>query len=84
VRETHDAGEFVEFTAAADANARASLQSADATDGSGTAASLDLTINGKSVATLSLTSHYSWLYGTTRSSTGPKKASRGISTTSFA
>jgi len=57
-------GEFVEFTALKKANAlviRFSLP--DSNDGNGTTASLGLLINGKSVRTLSLTSHYSWLYG---------------------
>jgi hypothetical protein len=58
------AGEFVEFTAQAKANTlviRFSLP--DSTDGDGTKASLSLVINGQPVRTLSLSSHYSWLYG---------------------
>jgi hypothetical protein len=58
------AGEFVEFTAAEDANAvvvRYSLP--DAKEGGGTSASLDLLVNGRKVRTLALTSRYSWLYG---------------------
>jgi len=58
------AGEFVEFTAAANANAlviRYSLP--DAKEGGGTNSSLDLFINGKEVRRLALTSRYSWLYG---------------------
>jgi Pectate lyase superfamily protein len=58
------AGEFVEFPAAADANAlviRYSLP--DAKAGGGTTTRLDLLVNGKKVRTLSLTSRYSWLYG---------------------
>jgi hypothetical protein len=58
------AGEFVEFTAASPANAlviRFSLP--DSQDGNGTKASLNLFINGQPVRTLSLSSHYSWLYG---------------------
>ena len=58
------AGEFVEFSAAANANAlvvRYSLP--DAEEGGGTTTRLDLFINGKKVRTLSLTSRYSWLYG---------------------
>src|ERR1019366_4200204 len=58
------AGEFVEFTAAANANAlviRYSLP--DAKEGGGTNTSLDLFINGKEVRRLALTSRYSWLYG---------------------
>ena len=57
-------GEFVEFPAAADANAlvvRYSLP--DAKEGGGTSATLVLFINGTKVRTLSLTSRYSWLYG---------------------
>jgi hypothetical protein len=57
-------GNYVEFTAAANANAlviRYSLP--DAKEGGGTSASLALSINGKAVRTLSLTSRYSWLYG---------------------
>ncbi len=59
-----DTGEFVEFTAAADANGlvvRYSLP--DASEGGGTSTHLDLYVNGAKVGTLSLTSHYSWLYG---------------------
>jgi hypothetical protein len=58
-------GEFVEFTAAANANAlviRYSLP--DAKEGGGTNTSLDLFINGKEARKLALTSRYSWLYGT--------------------
>lgn len=58
------AGDYVEFSAAADANAlviRYSLP--DATEGGGTSASLDLFINGEKVRVLTLTSRYSWLYG---------------------
>jgi hypothetical protein len=59
------AGEFVEFTAAAEANAlviRYSLP--DAKEGGGTTTNLDLFVNGEKVRTLALTSRYSWLYGT--------------------
>jgi hypothetical protein len=58
------AGEFVEFTAAAGANAmviRYSLP--DALEGGGTNSGLDLYVNGEKVRTLALTSKYSWLYG---------------------
>jgi hypothetical protein len=58
------AGEFVEFTAAAKANAlviRFSLP--DSQDGNGTTAGLNLLVNGRTVRTLALSSHYSWLYG---------------------
>src|SRR5258708_993331 len=58
------AGEFVEFTAAASANAmviRYSLP--DSKEGGGTNSSLSLLINGKLVRTLPLSSHYTWLYG---------------------
>ena len=58
------AGEFVEFTAAANANAlviRYSLP--DSKEGGGTSTSLDLYINGERVRVLALTSKYSWLYG---------------------
>ena len=57
-------GEYVEFTAAADANAlvvRYSLP--DAKEGGGTRARLDLYVNGRRVRALELTSRYSWLYG---------------------
>jgi hypothetical protein len=57
-------GDFVEFTAGANANAlvvRYSLP--DAKEGGGADTSLDLIINGKHVRTLALTSRYSWLYG---------------------
>ena len=58
------AGEFVEFTAAANANAlviRYSLP--DSKEGGGTSTSADLYINGERVRVLALTSKYSWLYG---------------------
>jgi alpha-1,3-glucanase-like protein len=57
-------GEFVEFTAAADASAlvvRYSLP--DAKEGGGTSTKLDLYLNGTKVTSLTLTSQYSWLYG---------------------
>jgi hypothetical protein len=57
-------GEYVEFSAAANANAlviRYSLP--DAEGGGGTSASLDLYVNGKKVRALAITSRYSWLYG---------------------
>ena len=57
-------GEYVEFTAGADANAlvvRYSLP--DAAQGGGTRAGLDLYVNGQKVRALALTSRYSWLYG---------------------
>ncbi len=57
-------GEYVEFAAASTASAlvvRYSLP--DAKEGGGTATSLVLSINGKPVRTLPLSSHYSWLYG---------------------
>jgi hypothetical protein len=57
-------GDFLEFTAAAGANAmvvRYSLP--DAKEGGGTSAGLDLYVNGQKARTLALTSRYSWLYG---------------------
>jgi hypothetical protein len=57
-------GEFVEFTAAATANAvvvRYSLP--DAKEGGGTSTHLDLLVNGTKVRELALTSRYAWLYG---------------------
>ena len=57
-------GEYVEFTAGADANAlvvRYSLP--DAGEGGGTRAGLELYVNGQKVRALALTSKYSWLYG---------------------
>ena len=57
-------GEFVEATAASNANAlviRYSLP--DSRAGGGTRSTLRLLINGNLVRTLSLDSHYSWLYG---------------------
>ncbi|HYD82874.1 MAG TPA: glycosyl hydrolase family 28-related protein, partial [Opitutus sp.] len=57
-------GEFVEFAAGADANAmvvRYSLR--DATAGGGVESALSVFVNGRAVRTLTLTSHYSWLYG---------------------
>jgi hypothetical protein len=59
------AGDFLEFTATASANAmviRYSLP--DAKEGGGTSAGLDLYVNGEKVRALALTSRYSWLYGT--------------------
>lgn len=58
------AGEYVEFTAAAKANAvvvRYSLP--DAKAGGGTRTHLDLLVNGTKVRELALTSRYTWLYG---------------------
>jgi hypothetical protein len=58
------AGDFLEFTAAAGANAlviRYSLP--DAPEGGGTDAGLDLYVNGVKTRELALTSRYSWLYG---------------------
>ena len=58
------AGDFLEFTAEAKANAlvvRYSLP--DAKEGGGTSAELDLYVNGARVRALALTSRYSWLYG---------------------
>lgn len=58
------AGDFVEFTAEADANAlvlRYNLP--DAAAGGGTHATLALLVNGKPVRTLALTSRFAWLYG---------------------
>jgi Pectate lyase superfamily protein len=59
-----EARQFVEFTAAADANAlvvRYSLP--DAPGGGGTSSRIDLLINGKPIRSLEVTSRYSWLYG---------------------
>ncbi|MDB6165267.1 MAG: parallel beta-helix repeat [Lacunisphaera sp.] len=59
------AGEYLEFTAAANANALVVRYSVpDARDGGGTNSSLTLFIGGKPVRTLALSSHYMWLYGT--------------------
>lgn len=58
------AGEYVEFKAAANANAlvvRYSLP--DSKEGGGTSTSLDLFVNGKRARVLDLSSRYSWLYG---------------------
>ena len=58
------AGDFLEFTAGARANAlviRYSLP--DAKEGGGTSAELDLYVNGARIRALALTSRYSWLYG---------------------
>jgi hypothetical protein len=57
-------GDYVEFTAGANANAlvvRYSLP--DAEGGGGIRAGLDLYVNGQKVRSLALTSKYSWLYG---------------------
>ena len=59
-----EAAQYVEFTAAAGANAlvvRYSLP--DAAGGGGTSSSIELSINGKPVRSLPVTSRYSWLYG---------------------
>jgi hypothetical protein len=69
------AGEFVEFTANAGANAivvRYSLP--DSVGGGGTDTTIGLFINGKRVRDLALTSHYSRLYGTYPFSNDPAKA----------
>jgi hypothetical protein len=58
------AGDFVEFAAAAAANAlvlRHSLP--DAPKGGGVSRTLELFVNGRRVRTLALTSHYAHLYG---------------------
>ncbi len=58
------AGAYLEFTAAAAANAlvvRYNLP--DAGGGGGTNATLTLRLNGRAVRTLPLTSHYAYLYG---------------------
>jgi alpha-1,3-glucanase-like protein len=59
-----DAAQYVEFTAAAAANAlvvRYSLP--DAPGGGGTSSGIELSVNGKPVRSLGVTSRYSWLYG---------------------
>jgi hypothetical protein len=59
-----NAAQYVEFTAAAGANAlvvRYSLP--DAPGGGGTSSGIELSINGKPVRSLGVTSRYSWLYG---------------------
>jgi hypothetical protein len=56
-------GQYVEFTLPSSANAinvRYSIP--DATNGGGITAPLDVTVNGKSKRTMTLTSQYSWLY----------------------
>ena len=56
--------QFVEFTAAAGANAlvvRYSLP--DAPGGGGTSSNIELSINGKPIRSLPVSSRYSWLYG---------------------
>ena len=66
------AGEYVEFTAVANANAmviRYSLP--DAEQGGGTDANLDLFVNGRRVRELALTSRFSWLYGSYPFSNNP-------------
>ena len=58
------AAEYVEFTAAANANSLIVRYSVpDARDGGGTNSSLTLFIGGKQIRTLALSSHYMWLYG---------------------
>jgi len=57
-------GDYVQFTAASNANAIVVRYSVlDTTDGSGTNYTLSLYTNGSFVAKLPLTSRYSWLYG---------------------
>jgi hypothetical protein len=59
-----EAAQYVEFTAAAGANAmvvRYSLP--DAPSGGGTSSNIELSINGRPVRSLAVTSRYSWLYG---------------------
>ncbi|GAA4259580.1 glycosyl hydrolase family 28-related protein [Dactylosporangium darangshiense] len=56
-------GQYVEFTLPSSANAinvRYSIP--DAANGGGITAPLDVTVNGKSKQTMTLTSQYSWLY----------------------
>lgn len=67
-------GAYLEFVAAAPANAmviRYSLP--DAAAGGGTEATLRLTVNGKAVRTLPLTSHYAYLYGNYPFSNDPRQ-----------
>jgi hypothetical protein len=57
-------GQFVEFTALAEANSmviRFSLP--DSPNGNGTNTTLAITINGKLIRHEKITSHYAWLYG---------------------
>ncbi|MDB5110791.1 MAG: hypothetical protein JWR67_1905 [Mucilaginibacter sp.] len=57
-------GQFVEFTAAADANSiviRFSLP--DSQNGNGTNSTLGIYANGKLIKNCRITSHYAWLYG---------------------
>jgi hypothetical protein len=57
-------GDYVQFTAASNANAIVVRYSVlDTTDGSGTNYTLSLYTNGSFAAKLPLTSRYSWLYG---------------------
>jgi len=59
-----EANQYVEFTAAAGANAlvvRYSLP--DAPGGGGTSSNIELSINGKPVRSIAVTSRYAWLYG---------------------
>jgi Pectate lyase superfamily protein len=57
-------GQFVEFTAKADANGLVLRYCIpDAADGHGMDATLNLSINGKSIQDLPLTSRYTYLYG---------------------
>jgi hypothetical protein len=68
------AGQFVEFTAAAAANAvvvRYSLP--DAQEGGGTRTHLDLLVNGTRVRELALTSRFAWLYGNYPFSNDPRQ-----------
>ena len=68
------AGEFVEFRASSEANAmviRFNLPDSDR--GGGTNSALELFINGKSIRTLDLSSHFSLLYGNYPFSNDPGK-----------
>lgn len=58
------AGQYVEFTLTAPANAMSLRYSLpDTADGKGRDATLDVQVNGQSVRTLPVTSKYSWYYG---------------------
>ena len=75
-------GEYVEFTASRPANTmvvRYSLP--DSPDGGGLNSTISLYQNGKLVKLIPLTSHYSWYTAIIPSTTSPRMAGRGISTT---
>lgn len=68
------AGEYLEFTAASDANTMVvRFNLPDSEHGGGTNSALEFFVNGKSIRTLALSSHYSLVYGDYPFSNDPGK-----------